>query len=208
MVTVRALLTHLYQILAGLNGFGLLLLGILDSSFLFLPFGNDLLLVAMTARQHSRWPYFAAMAAAGSVLGCLIVDVISRKGGEAGLERKFSRRRLEYVKKKITKNAGWALGLAALMPPPFPFTPFVAAAAVLQYPRKKLLAIVALGRFGRFAAEGLLAVLLGRRILRWAEAPAMYYTVLAILALSLIGTGFSLYSWFKQRRPRDGAPLA
>jgi membrane protein YqaA with SNARE-associated domain len=203
---VRALLNHLYQFLASLNGFGLLLLGILDSSFLFLPFGNDLLLVAMTAREHSRWPYFAAMAATGSVLGCLIIDIISRKGGEAGLERKFSRRRLEYVKKKITKNAGWALGLAALMPPPFPFTPFVAAAAVLQYPRKKLLGIVALGRFGRFAAEGLLAVLLGKKILRWAEAPAMYYTVLGILALSLIGTGFSLYSWFKKGRPRHGAP--
>jgi membrane protein YqaA with SNARE-associated domain len=134
---VRSLLTYLYQVLWRLNGLGLLLLGILDSSFLFLPFGNDFLLIAMAAREHARWPYFAAMAAAGSVLGSFITDAISRKGGEAGLERKFSRRRLEYVKKKITKNAGWTLGLAALMPPPFPFTPCVAAAAVLQYPRKR-----------------------------------------------------------------------
>jgi len=137
------------------------------------------------------------MATAGSLVGCLVTDVISRKGGEAGLERKFSQRRLEYVRKKITKNAGWALGVAALMPPPFPFTPFVAAAAVLQYPRKKLLAIVALGRFGRFFVEGVLAVLLGKRILRWAQSTAWYYTVLGILALSLVGTGFSLYSWFR-----------
>jgi membrane protein YqaA with SNARE-associated domain len=137
------------------------------------------------------------MATAGSIVGCLVTDVISRKGGEAGLERKFSQRRLEYVRKKITKNAGWALGVAALMPPPFPFTPFVAAAAALQYPRKKLLAIVALGRFGRFFVEGVLAVLLGKRILRWAQSTAWYYTVLGILALSLVGTGFSLYSWFR-----------
>ncbi|HEX2520896.1 MAG TPA: VTT domain-containing protein [Terriglobia bacterium] len=197
---MRALLTYLYQVLWRLNGLGLLLLGILDSSFLFLPFGNDLLLIAMAARQHARWPYFAAMAAAGSVLGSFITDAISRKGGEAGLERRFSRRRLEYVKKKITKNAGWTLGLAALMPPPFPFTPFVAAAAVLQYPRKRLLATVALGRLGRFAAEGLLAVLLGKKILQWAESPVMSYTVLGILALSLIGTGVSVYTWFKQGR--------
>jgi len=192
---VRTVLTHLYQLLAHLNGFGLFILGILDSSFLFLPLGNDLLLVTMTAREHARLPYFAVMATAGSLLGCLITDVISRKGGEAGLERKFSRRRLEYVRKKITKNAGSALGVAALMPPPFPFTPFVAAAAVLRYPRKKLLLIVGLGRFGRFFAEGLLAVLIGKKILRWAQSPAMYYTVLGILALSLVGTGFSLYSW-------------
>jgi hypothetical protein len=89
-----------------------------------------------------------------------------------------------------------------MMPPPFPFTPFVAAAAVLQYPRKKLLVIVALGRFGRFLAEGLLAILLGKKIIRWAQSPAMYYTVLGILVLSLVGTGFSLYSWFKRSPAR------
>ncbi len=118
---MRTVLTHLYHLFAHLNGFGLFILGVLDSSFLFLPFGNDLLLVTMTAREHARLPYLAIMATAGSLLGCLITDVISRKGGEAGLERKFSRRRLEYVRKKITKNAGSALGVAALMPPPFPF---------------------------------------------------------------------------------------
>ena len=163
-----------------------------------MPFGNDLLLVAMTARQKTRWLYFASMAAAGSVLGCLITDSISRKGGESGLERKFSRARLKYVKAKITKNAGWALGFAALMPPPFPFTPFVAAAAALQYPRKKLLATVAVGRFTRFAVEGFLAVLLGRRILRWANSAVLHYTILGILVISVFGTGFSIYSWFKQ----------
>jgi membrane protein YqaA with SNARE-associated domain len=200
--------SYLYQVLWRLNGLGLLLLGILESSFLFLPFGNDFLLIAMAAREHARWPYFAAMAAAGSVLGSFITDAISRKGGEAGLERKFSRRRLEYVKKKITKNAGWTLGLAALMPPPFPFTPFVAAAAVLQYPRKKLLATVALGRLGRFAVGGLLAVLLGKKILQWAESPVMSYAVLGILALSLIGTGVSVYTWFKQGRSKARAAEA
>ena len=206
---MRTVLSYLYQFLSRLNGFGLFFLGVLDSSFLFLPFGNDLLLVTMTAREPARLPYLALMATAGSLLGCLVTDVISRKGGEAGLERKFSRRRLEYVRKKISKNAGWALGVAALMPPPFPFTPFVAAAAVLQYPRKKLLVIVALGRIGRFFAEGFLAVLLGKNIIRWAQSAAMYYTVLGILALSLVGTGLSLYSWFRHSHdgePTDGAP--
>ncbi|HEX2523485.1 MAG TPA: hypothetical protein VHP35_15285 [Terriglobia bacterium] len=93
------------------------------------------------------------------------------------------------------------IGTGGLDAAAFPVYPFVAAAAVLQYPRKKLLLIVALGRFGRFFAEGLLAVLIGKRILRWAQSPAMYYAVLGILVLSLIGTGFSLYSWFKHPTP-------
>jgi len=204
-IIVRQLLSDLYQLLNSFGGFGLLLFGTLDSSFVFLPFGNDLLLVTMTARQHARWPYFAAMAAAGSVLGCLITDTISRKGGEAGLEKRLPPRRLAYVKKKMTRNAGWALAIAALMPPPFPFTPFVAAAAALQYPRKKLLTTVAVSRLGRFSFEASLAIIFGRRILRWTETRSVYYTVLAIVAVSIIGTGTSVYSWLKKSRNSCGA---
>jgi membrane protein YqaA with SNARE-associated domain len=199
---LQALLTQLYQIVGRLNGFGLLLLGVLDSSLLFLPFGNDLLLVAMVARNPSYWPYFAGMATAGSVLGCLITDAITRKGGEVGLERRFPKRRLDYVRRKMKKSAGWALGLAALMPPPFPFTPFVAAASVLQYPRKRLLASVAMGRFSRFSLEALMAVLLGERILRWGQSPALHYAVMSVLIVSLIGSGFSLYTWAKHSKRR------
>ena len=35
------------------------------------------------------------------------------------------------------------------------------------------------------------------------QSPAMYYTVLGILVLSLFGTGFSLYSWFKHSTLHD-----
>jgi membrane protein YqaA with SNARE-associated domain len=128
----------------GLGGFGLLILGVMDSSFLFAPLGNDILMVAMTARQENVWRmvYYAAMSTAGSILGCLLVDMLFRKLGEKGLEKHLSRRRLDYVKGKVTNNAAWALAFAAIAPPPFPFTPFVMAAAALQYPRKRLLAIV------------------------------------------------------------------
>src|SRR5947208_7539858 len=97
-----------------LGGPGLLLLGILDSSFLFAPLGNDLLGVAMTARAGTvgAMLYYAAMSTAGSVLGCLLVDVIFRKAGEKGLEKHLSKKRLAYVKRKVEKNAVWALILA------------------------------------------------------------------------------------------------
>src|SRR5258708_13503956 len=116
--------SHLYNFFVRLGGLGLLGLGVLDSSFLFTPFGNDLLVIAMTANHRRLMPYYVVMAAAGSVLGCLVVDLFSRKGGEAGLEKRVSRRRLEYVKRRVRKNAGWAPPSAPLMPPPFPFPPF------------------------------------------------------------------------------------
>jgi membrane protein YqaA with SNARE-associated domain len=48
---------------------GPLILGIADSSFLFLPFGNDLLLVVLTARNHGHLLFYVAMAAVGSPSG-------------------------------------------------------------------------------------------------------------------------------------------
>jgi len=86
----------LFALLLKSGGPGLLVLGILDSSYLFAPWGNDLLLVALTAR-HPDLPhmfYYAAMSTAGSVLGCLLIDVTLRPLGAKGLERHLSRRRL------------------------------------------------------------------------------------------------------------------
>lgn len=141
---------HFTQVLLAvfwhLGGGGLLLLGILDSSFLFAPLGNDLLVVAMTARYRSvgRMFYFAAMSTAGSVLGCLLVDVILRRAGGKELEHYLPRKRIQYVNGKVENNAAWALIVASIAPPPFPFTPFIMAAAALQYPRARLLTVTGL----------------------------------------------------------------
>lgn len=133
----QSVIHHLYVALAHLGGFGLLILSLIDSSPLSVPLGNDLLMVAMTANQHARLPYYAAMATLGSVLGCLIVDVLSRKSGEKGFEKTVGRQRLERLRRRLKNNALWTLAVAALMPPPFPFTPVVAGTAAFQYPRKK-----------------------------------------------------------------------
>ena len=188
---------HIYVVLRHMGGFGLLTLGVFDSSILFMPFGNDLLMIALTASKHGLLPFYAAMATAGSLLGCLITDVISRKGGEQGLEKRVPRKRLEYVKKKVKKSAGWALALASLLPPPFPFTPFVIAASALQYPRKRLLTVIAVSRFTRFSIEGLLAILFGRRILRLAESPLLHYAITALVVVSVVGSVVSVTSWIK-----------
>lgn len=197
---MKAFLASLYFVFLRLGGFGLLIMGVLDSSFLFMPLGNDLLIVAMTVKKHAMLPYYAFMAASGSVLGCALVDFLSRKGGEAGLEKTMSPRRLEYVKKKVKKSAGWAVAFASLMPPPFPFTPFIAAASALQYSRKKLLTVVAVTRLVRFLIVGLLAVVFGERILHLAEKPALQYAILAIVVISIAGSALSIYTWIKRSR--------
>ena len=115
------LLVH-YVVIFG--GPGLLVLGILDSSFLFAPLGNDILVVALTARHRSvaMMLYYAAMSTIGSVLGCLLVDLVLRRAGEKGLEKHLPRRRLEYVKRRVNRSAAVALVVAALDHPVVPIT--------------------------------------------------------------------------------------
>src|SRR5438270_1893984 len=129
---MNGIVTHLFSVLTHLGMFGLLIFGVLDSSFLTMPLGNDLLMIALTAREHNMLPAFAAMATAGSVAGCWLIDVVARKGGEQGLKKIVSSRQLQYVQRRVRNSAPWALVFASIMPPPFPFTPFVAAAAAFQ----------------------------------------------------------------------------
>jgi len=191
------------------GGPGLLVLGILDSSFLFAPLGNDLLVVAATARRHSigLMLYYAAMSTIGSVLGCLLVDVLLRQAGEHGLEKHLSPRRLQYVRDKVARNAAWALVVASIAPPPFPFTPFVMAAAALQYPRKRMLAVVGAARMFRFTCLGVLALIFGRRILRWASGPLVQGLLVGLIVVCVVGSVISVVGWIRRsRRPRERNP--
>ncbi|HEY2017931.1 MAG TPA: VTT domain-containing protein [Bryobacteraceae bacterium] len=197
---------HLTWVLLGffwnLGGFGLLILGILDSSFLFAPLGNDLLVVAMTAsnRTLAHALYYAAMSTVGSLLGCLLVDVGLRKAGEKGLEKHLPKRRLEYVKQKVSQRGGWALALASVAPPPFPFTPFIMVAAALQYPRKRMLLVVGAARMVRFTVLGVLALFFGKSILEWAKSDTVQWLLVGLIVLSTVGSAVSVYGWIKRSR--------
>jgi membrane protein DedA with SNARE-associated domain len=146
--------------------------------------------------------YYALMSTVGSVLGCLLVDAALRRAGEKGLERHLSRKRLDYVKCKVQKNAAWALIVASVAPPPFPFTPFVMGAAALQYPRWHMAAIVGAARMVRFTTIGVLALLFGRRILRWVEAPVVQWMLIGLMVVCIVGSVVSVARWIRRSRTR------
>jgi membrane protein YqaA with SNARE-associated domain len=191
-----------------LGGFGLLILGVLDSSFLVAPLGNDLLVVAMTARRHSvgYMLYYALMSSVGSVLGVMLVDLVVRRLGEDGLEKHLPRKQLAYVEGKVRTNAAWALAVASLAPPPFPFTPFIIATSALQYPRKKMYTVTGLFRMVRFTGLGVLALFFGRSILYWFHNPIVEGCFIGLLVVAVLGSVMSVYGWIKRSlgRPSNG----
>jgi membrane protein YqaA with SNARE-associated domain len=158
------------------------------------------LVVAMTVRHpHSaQMLYYAAMSAVGSVLGCLLIDVTLRPLGAQGLEKRLPVRRLRRVKAKVQDNAGAALAIASLVPPPFPFTAFVMAAAALQYSRKRLLAVVGAARMVRFTLLGVLALRLGENILKWSANPIVQRLLVGLIILCTVGSALSVYGWIRR----------
>ncbi len=197
------LVVGLFQFFSRLGGFGLLGLGILDSSFLFMPLGNDLLMVAFTAQRPHRLALYAALATVGSVLGTLITESTSRKLGETGLEDRVPKKRLDFVRRRFEKHAALTLIGISLMPPPFPFTVFIIVAAALQYSRKRLLGCVAAGRAIRFTAIGLLAVFYGHQIIQMAQLPAVRWVIIGLAVISIVGSGLSIYKWIKKSRTKS-----
>ncbi len=194
--------TTILGFLMKFGGAGLLVVGILDSSFLFVPWGNDLLLVALVAR-HPGNPYMlycAAMSAVGSAGGCLLIDLTLRPLGAKGLEHYIPKRRLERVQWKVGDNAAAALVVSSLAPPPFPFTAFVMAAAALQYPRKRLLAVVGATRMVRFTLLGALALRFGQRILEWGENPVVQGVLIGVIVISVVGSVVSVVGWIRRSR--------
>ena len=197
---MNSFVDHLFAIFIRLSGFGLFVLGVLDDSFLFVPLGIDLLMVALTVRNHKMLPIFITTATAGSVLGCLLIDLVARKGGKEGLARLVSGRQLNYIKRKVDSSAGWAIAVACVMPPPFPFTGIIIGAAGFQYPRNKLLIIVAIARMFRFLVLGVLALTFGERIVHLAETPGVRIAILILVAVSIVGSTVSIVSWVNRAR--------
>jgi membrane protein YqaA with SNARE-associated domain len=167
---------------------GLVLMGILDGSMVFfLPLGIDFVVILMSARKPDLFWLYALLATTGSVIGAAGTFWIGKKAGEAGLERFVSPRRLRRVKASVSRGAFVVAGLA-LVPPPFPFTPFVLASGAFGMNPWSFLGMLAAARAFRFAVEAALASYYGGGILRWMKTLMFQAVVGVFIALAVVGT--------------------
>ena len=181
--------------------FGLFLLSALDSSFLVLPFGNDLLLIALVSRNRDSfiWIAYVLVSAVGSLAGVFVIDLIMRKAGEKGLERFISQRKIEKFKKKIENKAGISVFVATVLPPPFPFTPVVMTASALQAPRGKLFGAVFFGRLVRCTTEAVLALYFGRKLIAYINSDVVTYAVYGLIGVAAVLSTLSLITWLRRK---------
>lgn len=183
-----------------LGYFGPLLMGILDSSFLVLPFGNDLVVVGLVAHHHDGTAWFILIAACGSTIGVLLLALVARKLGEEGIKKVAGEKRFHNLRGRVEKRAGLAVAAAGLAPPPFPFTVVIATVAALGYPIWRILAFNFCARALRFTVLAILALKFGRTVLQIAKSPAFEWSMIVFIALCVAASGFSLWSWWGKTR--------
>jgi|SRR3984893_12169446 membrane protein YqaA with SNARE-associated domain len=183
---------------SGIGAPGLFLISFLDSSVLTFPVINDLLLIELSVQHPARMPLYASMAASGSVLGCLLLFFLARKGGEVFFRRKAGAR-AETIRRWVDKNGFGGMLVAALLPPPTPFKFFVLAAGVFEAPLISFCSAIALARVFRYFGLGYLAVRYGSEALPYL---AQHKIQVVFAAVVLVAASYALSCLIL----RDGEP--
>jgi membrane protein YqaA with SNARE-associated domain len=175
--------------LAFLGGPGIFLLAFLDSSVLSFPVVTDLLIMQQAMRSPSRMIYFAAMAVAGSLAGCIWLYWLAKKGGEEYYRRRAGKSRGNF-RRWMERNAFACVFAASLLPPPMPFKPFVLVAGMTQVRMRTFVLALLAGRGLRYLLEGWLAIRYGAQAMDFmiAHKLGMFITGLTTIAIALILT--------------------
>lgn len=182
-----------------LGGLGLILVGVVDNSFIPIPGGMDLLTLVLSAHRKEWWWYYAIMSTLGAVIGGYLTFRLGRKGGEKTLEKKVPKSEVERVYRIFRKFGFWTIFVGAMLPPPVPIVPFLLAPGILEYSRRKFLLALGSGRAIRYTVVAYLGSRYGRGVFHWVTR---YYKpiLITIIALGFVIGGVVI--WYVKRRKR------
>ena len=146
------------------------------------------------------WPLYAFMASLGSVLGCVLLYFIARKGGEAYFRRK-AETRADVIRHWVERNGFGGMLIAALLPPPTPFKFFVFAAGVFEVPLTSYVSAISLARLIRYFGVGYLAVKYGNDALPFL---ARHKVQVVIFLVAFVVVSYLASRWILRERPGQG----
>jgi membrane protein YqaA with SNARE-associated domain len=129
--------------------------------------------------------YFVVMATLGSLLGCIWLYWLAKKGGQVYFHRHGGRYALK-AKRWVDSHAFLSLFIPAILPPPMQFKVFVLAEGVFQVPLRTFVLALVFGRGVRYLAEGIFAVRYGQGALVYLVSHAGMFILMVAGLLVLI----------------------
>jgi len=181
----------------------MIFIGALDSSLLSLPEVNDYITIARVANNPHEVYYFPLFPAIGSMVGCLLLYHIAKRG-EQFVSRRFHPRQLDRVKGIYRRWGLIALIIPSLLPPPMPFKVFVVTAGVLGYPVGRFALVIMIARTIRYYFWGTLAYFFRdevRKMIDWLGGN-IFEILLALLIVLAI---FLIIRWYFKRLRGDSS---
>jgi undecaprenyl-diphosphatase len=186
---------------------GLFLMAVVDSAGIPLPGGVDALLVAVAAVSPAQAYVSAAWATAGSLVGCLLLFYLARKGGERYLDRHAQGAKAQRLRLWFQHYGLATVFVPALLPiPPLPTKLFVISAGALGVRTAPFVLVVLAARLPRYFGLAYLGARLGEDSWPWLRSHAWHVAAaaaaLCLLILLMIRAGASSFS----SRPRHARP--
>jgi membrane protein YqaA with SNARE-associated domain len=185
------------------------MLAALDSTLFFsLPLGIDAAVILLAARLATLWWTVPLLAVAGSLAGAAVTFWMGVKMGDTGLDRFIPHKRLDKVRRKIRDSGAIALAVLDLMPPPFPFTPFVLAAGALHVKPSVFFWALTVCRLLRFGLEAAVARTYGPRVLALMDSDIFHDVVSLVIVVAAGLTIVSAVHLFRSTRATNGRAAA
>jgi membrane protein YqaA with SNARE-associated domain len=156
---IKSSLQTLLEWLKAFGSLGLFGISLVDS-FIPLPGGPDVVMIGLSAATPVLMPLYAMAATAGSAIGCTLLYLGARRAGVAALKRVTPKKR-DRIENLLGRYDLIAVMVPAVLPPPFPFKPFVLCAGVFKLKTWRFIAAILIGRSVRFLIEGWLAIRFG-----------------------------------------------
>jgi membrane protein YqaA with SNARE-associated domain len=196
---MSGLVQRIQALALALGAPGIFLVAFLDSSILSLPEIADLLVIWMVTNNRSRFLLYVVSATIGSLLGCLVLYGIGKKGGASVVRRRFSSTSVDRALAAFRRHGVMAVLIPSILPPPAPFKIFVLMAGVADISVARFSSAILVGRGARYTVEGLLALWYGERAMTFIRNNG---TTVALVVVGVLVVGFVVYvRWTKPRPP-------
>jgi membrane protein YqaA with SNARE-associated domain len=195
---IKSSLQALLDWLKAFGPLGLFGISLVDSAGIPLPGGPDAVMIWLSANTPALMPLYALAATAGSAIGCTLLYLVARRAGVAALKRVTPEKR-DRIENLLGRYDLIAVMVPAVLPPPFPFKPFVLGAGVFRLKTWRFITAIFIGRSVRFLIEGWLAIRFGEDAGRIIKQHGWKVLVAVVV---LAASGFTL-SFFRARARRS-----
>lgn len=176
---------------------GAFVLAALDSAGIPLPGGVDAMILLVAATNPILAWETALVCVVGSLIGCMVLFSIARKGGEIYLAHHTQSERSRRFRDWFQHYGLVTVFIPAAVPVPMPLKVFVLSAGALGVHPRSFLVVVAAARTPRYFALAWLGKSLGEGSVDWLRAHAVH---LGLFAAALLAGSYLLIRYFDRRR--------